>query len=183
MKLIILDRDGVINKESRDYIKSPEEWIPIPGSLEAIAKLTNAGYTIVVATNQSGVARKYFSLAMLETIFEKMRNAAASLGGKISKVYYCPHGPNDNCNCRKPKPGMFEQIAQDYDINLKDIQATFIGDSLRDVQLGLATGCKVVLVTGQYCDGAHTLQELSDDQKQQITIVDNLLDFTNRLLG
>ncbi len=182
MKLIILDRDGVINYESRAYIKSPDEWIPIPGSIEAIAELTAAGYTIVVATNQSGVARGYINLSILETIHAKLLNEVEKHQGKINKIYFCPHGPHDGCNCRKPKPGMFEQIATDLQVVLSDLPAIFVGDSLRDVELGLATGCKFFLVTGPGGDGAETLELLSTAQRQQITIVDDLADATSRLL-
>lgn len=183
MKLIILDRDGVINYESRDFIKSPEEWLPLPGSLEAIAKLTQAGYTIVIATNQSGIARKYFDLATLEAIHQKLITNVEKVGGKIRKIYFCPHLAADACECRKPKPGMFKQIAQDLNINLEQVGTIFIGDSLRDVELGLATGCKFFLVTSQGSDGLHTLQELSAEQKQKITVVENLLDAINRILA
>lgn len=182
MKLIILDRDGVINKESRDYIKSPGEWQPIPGSLEAIAKLYQAGYTIVVATNQSGVARGYYDLNTLEAIHNKLHSELDKLNGKISKIYFCPHGPNDGCNCRKPKTGMCEQIAKDFNINLKDIQPIFIGDSYRDFELAHATGCKFFLVTGPYGDGHETLQQLTPEQKNIITITENLETATNKIL-
>lgn len=182
MKLIILDRDGVINKESRDYIKKPEEWLPIPGSLEAIARLAHANYTIVIATNQSGVGRGYYNLAMLEQIHNKMRTEIAKLGGKIDKIYFCPHTPDANCNCRKPKLGLFEQIAHDYAVELNKLQPPFVGDSLRDVQVALATGCKFFLVTGAYSDGKETYQQLSAQQLQQITVTKNLATATEQIL-
>jgi D-glycero-D-manno-heptose 1,7-bisphosphate phosphatase len=182
MKLIILDRDGVINYESRDYIKSPDEWFPLPGSLEAIAELTKAGYTIVVATNQSGIARGYFSQETLDAIHEKLNKAVTKFGGKINEIYYCPHLPRDNCNCRKPLTGMFEQIAKDFNIDLPSIQAIFVGDSLRDVELGLRTGCNFFLVTGPGSDGEETLQQITAEQRAKITIVDDLADATSRLL-
>jgi len=174
MKLIILDRDGVINRESRDFIKTPDEWIPITENLEAVARLTKAGYTIVLATNQSGLARGLFTLETFEAICAKLHTTVEALGGKIHKIYYCPHGPNDNCSCRKPKPGMFEQIEQDFQIKLPEIGAIFVGDSLRDVEVGLATGCKVYLVTGAYGDGQHTLTELSAEQKRHVTPIETL---------
>jgi D-glycero-D-manno-heptose 1,7-bisphosphate phosphatase len=182
MKLIILDRDGVINHESRAFIKSPEEWIPIPGSIEAIAKLSQAGYTITLATNQSGLGRGYFTLDTLNAIHNKMINMVEELGGKINKIYYCPHLPDDGCNCRKPKTGMLDQLEQDFQIDLTSLQPTFIGDSLRDMQLALAKGCKFFLVTGPYGDGHETLSKLTDVQKQQITIADDLASVVNSLL-
>lgn len=182
MKLLILDRDGVINHESRDYIKNPDEWQPIAGSLEAISDFTKAGYTIVVATNQSGVGRKLFSLDSLQQIHAKMLAAVESKGGKIFQIYFCPHLPTDNCNCRKPKPGMFEQIAHDLNYNLRD-QAIFVGDSLRDAVLGLNAGCKFFLVTGIGSDGKETIQQLTEAQKQQINIVENLAEVARILLA
>jgi D-glycero-D-manno-heptose 1,7-bisphosphate phosphatase len=155
MKLIILDRDGVINQDSPDYIKSPEEWIPIPGSLSAIAQLNQQGFTVVVATNQSGVGRGYFSLETLTQIHAKMQQELAKVGGKIDHIYFCPHRPEDNCDCRKPKTGMFEQIARDYQTDLQGI--INIGDALRDLQAGTKMGCKNILVlTGK---GKQTLQD------------------------
>lgn len=185
MKLIILDRDGVINKESKDYIKNPTEWIPIAGSLEAIADLTRAGYTICVATNQSGVGRGYFDLAMLNNIHKALFDAVAKHGGKIHKIYFCPHAPTESCNCRKPKTGMVEQIAADFNITLPELSKfdpIFIGDSLRDLQLGLATGCKVFLVTSDDSHGAETLKEITPQIKQQISIVHDLAAATKQIL-
>lgn len=144
MKLIILDRDGVINYESHEYIKSPNEWIPIPGSLEAIVKLNQAGYTVVVATNQSGVGRGLYTEATLKAIHEKMQTELKKLGGHIDKIFYCPHIPEDQCNCRKPNTGLFEMIAKEYDTSLKDTLA--IGDSLRDIQAAKKMGCQAILV-------------------------------------
>jgi len=183
MKLIILDRDGVVNRESRDFIKNPDEWIPIPENIEAIARLTKAGYTIVLATNQSGLARGYFTLETFQAIGAKLHATVEAAGGKITKIYYCPHGPNDNCTCRKPKPGMFEQIEQDFKVKLKDIKPVFAGDSLRDIELGLATGCKTYLVAGTYGDGQHTLQELSPEQRQHITVINNLNELADELIA
>lgn len=144
MQLIILDRDGVINYDSDDYIKSPEEWIPIPGSLEAIAKLKSAGYTIAIASNQSGLARGYFNKKTLDAIHQKMQDTLQTLGAQIDVIFYCPHGPNDGCDCRKPKPGLLRQIAEHFHVSLQDIP--FIGDSLRDVQAAQAAGCLAIFV-------------------------------------
>ena len=161
-KFIILDRDGVINYESKDYIKSPDEWIPIPGSLEAISLLSQAGYTIVVATNQSGVGRGYYTEKDLAAIHQKMLNSLKKLGGTVDKVFYCPHHPDAHCNCRKPETGLFEQIARHYKLDLKGIIA--IGDTLRDIKAALNVACQPILVlTG---NGEQTLlnnRELADE--------------------
>jgi len=141
---IILDRDGVINYESHEYIKSPEEWLPIPGSLEAIATLNQAGYQVLIATNQSGLARGYFDLAMLEKIHAKLHAALHACGGTLTEIFFCPHHPADGCFCRKPQPGLFFQIRDKYALELKDV--FFVGDSLCDVQAAKNAGCKPLLV-------------------------------------
>lgn len=145
MKLIILDRDGVINYDSDEYIKSPAEWVAIPRSLEAIARLNQAGFKVVVATNQSGVSRGYYDLATLKKIHEKMATELADVGGKVDEIFFCPHLPDDaQCDCRKPKPGLLQQIQKKYGINFADTY--FVGDSIRDVQAAQAVGCKPILV-------------------------------------
>jgi D-glycero-D-manno-heptose 1,7-bisphosphate phosphatase len=144
MKLIILDRDGVINYDSDAFIKSPDEWIPIPGSLEAIARLNQAGYRVIVATNQSGIARGLFNIVTLNAIHQKMHNAAQLVGADIDAIFFCPHAADDNCDCRKPKPGMLQEIAERYDISLKGVPT--VGDSLRDLQAGFVAGCTPYLV-------------------------------------
>ncbi|MEW7848351.1 D-glycero-beta-D-manno-heptose 1,7-bisphosphate 7-phosphatase [Massilia aurea] len=144
MKLIILDRDGVINHDSPDFIKSPAEWIPIPGSLEAIARLNQAGYRVVLATNQSGIARGLFDIATLNAIHSKMHAAAQLVGADIDAIFFCPHAALDACDCRKPKSGMFEEIAKRFKINLKGVPT--VGDSLRDLQAGFNRGCTPYLV-------------------------------------
>jgi D-glycero-D-manno-heptose 1,7-bisphosphate phosphatase len=144
MKLVILDRDGVINYDSEAYIKSPDEWHPIPGSLEAIARLNQAGYRIAVATNQSGVGRGYYDLAMLARIHQKMNDALTEVGGKIEAIFFCPHTPEMACECRKPKPGLLFQIAKYFQIELKGIPA--VGDSLRDIQAARAVAARPILV-------------------------------------
>lgn len=142
--LIILDRDGVINVESDAYIKAPDEWVPIPGSLKAIARLTRAGHSVVIMTNQSGIGRGFFSVETLNQIHAKLSASLSVLGGHIEKIYYCPHHPNDNCICRKPKPGMLKQIQQDFNVDLKD--CLLIGDSWRDMQAAQAAQCPCWLV-------------------------------------
>lgn len=143
-KLIILDRDGVINYDSDAYIKSPEEWHAIPNSLQAIADLNRAGYTVAIATNQSGIARGFYDQSVLNAIHEKMVAQLTALGGEIDKIVFCPHGPWDSCQCRKPKPGLFQQIQQAYQQPLLGVPA--IGDSLRDLQAAIQFGCKPILV-------------------------------------
>ncbi|HTH43565.1 MAG TPA: D-glycero-beta-D-manno-heptose 1,7-bisphosphate 7-phosphatase [Oxalicibacterium sp.] len=143
-KLVILDRDGVINYDSDNFIKSPEEWIAIPGSLEAIARLNQADYRVVVATNQSGIARGKFNIMTLNAIHQKMHAAAQAVGAEIDAVFFCPHAADDNCDCRKPKAGMLHSIAKRFEVNLKGIPT--VGDSLRDLQAGFVVGCKPYLV-------------------------------------
>ena len=144
MKLVILDRDGVINHDSAAYIKSPEEWKPIAGSLEAIALLSQAGYRVLVATNQSGVGRGLFEMATLNAIHDKMHRALGLAGGRIDGIFYCPHAHDAGCNCRKPKPGLLEEIAHRFGVSLEGVP--FIGDSLRDLQAAVAVGAQPILV-------------------------------------
>ncbi|HVE44923.1 MAG TPA: D-glycero-beta-D-manno-heptose 1,7-bisphosphate 7-phosphatase [Gammaproteobacteria bacterium] len=158
MPFIILDRDGVINHDSREYIKSPEEWVPIKGSLEAIAQLNKAGFHVIIATNQSGIARGYYDLETLSAIHEKLTQALASVGGYIEEIFYCPHHPEDRCLCRKPQPGLIQQIQKKYAIDLK--KTYFIGDSYSDIQAARAASCVPILVlTG---NGQSTLAQHSD---------------------
>lgn len=144
MKLIILDRDGTINEDRDDFVKSPEEWVPIAGSLEAIARLNHAGWHTVVATNQSGLARGLFDLATLNAIHAKMNRALAELGGRIDAVFFCPHGPDDGCPCRKPRAGMLTAIGERYGVAMRDTYA--VGDSLRDLEAAVTAGCAPHLV-------------------------------------
>lgn len=144
MRLIILDRDGVINEDSAEYIKSPDEWVAIPGSLEAIARLNRAGYRVVVATNQSGLARGYFDLDSLSRIHDKMHHALALVDGHVDAIFFCPHAPEDDCACRKPRPGLFHEIITRLGMPLKDVPA--IGDSLRDLQAARTAGAQPILV-------------------------------------
>ena len=144
MKLIILDRDGVINHDSDLYIKSPEEWTPIPGSLEAIARLNQWGWRVVVCTNQSGIGRGLFGMDTLNAIHDQMIKAAAHVGGTIDAVFFCPHTNLDQCNCRKPQPGMLKEIGTRYNIDLASVPV--VGDSLRDLQAAVAVGAQPMLV-------------------------------------
>lgn len=144
MKLVILDRDGVINRDSATFIKNPNEWIPIPGSLEAIAQLNQHGYRVAVATNQSGIARGYFDMATLNAIHDKMHKALAQVGGRIDAVFYCPHAADDHCHCRKPNTGMIEEIGRRFNIELTKVPG--VGDALRDLQAFDKAGCQPYLV-------------------------------------
>jgi D-glycero-D-manno-heptose 1,7-bisphosphate phosphatase len=144
MKLIILDRDGVINRDSDDFIKSPDEWVPLPGSLEAIARLNQAGYRVAVATNQSGVARGLFNMVALNAIHQKLHASAQQIGADVDAIFFCPHAAADNCDCRKPKSGMLRAIGKRFDTSLKGVPT--VGDSLRDLQAGYVLGCTPYLV-------------------------------------
>ncbi len=144
MKLVILDRDGVINQDSDHYIKSPQEWQPLPGSLAAIALLNQNGWRTAVATNQSGLARGLFDMHALNAMHTKMHKALAGVGGRVDAVFFCPHGADDGCDCRKPKPGLYRRIVERFGVDLKDTVA--IGDSFRDLEAGAAAGCRTILV-------------------------------------
>ncbi|EKE00682.1 MAG: Histidinol-phosphate phosphatase [uncultured bacterium] len=157
-KLIVLDRDGVINEDSPFYIKSPDEWHAIPGSLEAIAKLNRLGYKVAIATNQSGIARNYFTVETLNLIHKKMLAQVAEKGGRIDGIFICPHGPEDNCDCRKPKTGLLLQAARQF--NIAPEEMLVIGDSMRDLLAAKAYGAKALLVkTGK---GEETLKAKAD---------------------
>ncbi len=153
-KLVILDRDGVINQDSPDYIKSVAEWVPIPRSLKAIVRLNHAGWLVAIASNQSGIARGLFDLATLEQIHQMLRQQLSTVGGHIDAIAFCPHGPDHGCTCRKPAPGLLINLAARFAVNLA--QVTVIGDSLRDIQAAQAVGAQPILVnTG---NGAATAQ-------------------------
>ncbi|MCM2129307.1 D-glycero-beta-D-manno-heptose 1,7-bisphosphate 7-phosphatase [Larsenimonas rhizosphaerae] len=178
--LIILDRDGVINEDSPHYIKSVDEWIPIPGAIEAIAALYNAGYTIAVATNQSGIARQLFDEATLAAMHSKMCSLVEKAGGHISHIAWCPHGPKDNCHCRKPSPGLLESIRDT--LGYQDLKSSWmVGDSLRDLQAGDRVGCRLALVrTGKGEKTSHELAALS--HPDSVIVSESLAEFAARLL-
>ena len=177
MQLVILDRDGVINEDSPDYIKSPDEWMPIPGSLEAIARLHRAGWHVVVLTNQSGIARKLFDPDTLVRIHEKMRRSVAESGGRIEAIFFCPHGPHDNCNCRKPRPGLYLDLARRLRVSLTGVPA--IGDSLQDLRAATSAGADPILVkTGK---GAATLAAYNNSIV--VPVHDNLASAVDALLN
>ena len=144
MKLVVLDRDGVINYDSVHFIKSTNEWIPIPGSLEAIALLNQSGYRVAVATNQSGISRGLFDMVTLNAIHDKMHRALGQLGGRVDAMFYCPHSAEENCSCRKPKPGMMEEIGHRFGMDMKGVP--IVGDALRDLQAGAVLGMQPILV-------------------------------------
>lgn len=144
-KLVILDRDGVINHDSDNYIKSLDEWVPYPSSITAIGRLTRAGYTVAIATNQSGIARGYYDEATLQAMHDHLITLVEAQGGRIAQIAYCPHGPDDKCQCRKPLPGLLLQIQQQLGLETL-IGSWMVGDSLRDLQAGVSVGCKTALV-------------------------------------
>lgn len=155
-RLVILDRDGVINRESVEFVKSPGEWQALDGSMEALGLLTRAGYTIAVATNQSGLGRGLFDRAALYAMHRKLRRQAREHGGTVDRIVFCPHHPDDGCDCRKPLPGLLQRLARHYDVTLE--QVPIVGDSLRDIEAAQAVGARPVLVlTG---NGRKTAREL-----------------------
>jgi D-glycero-D-manno-heptose 1,7-bisphosphate phosphatase len=160
LKLIVLDRDGVINFDSEHFIKSPDEWRPIPGSLEAIARLNQAGYRVVVATNQSGVGRGLFGMTTLTEIHDKMFKSLHQVGGRIDAVFFCPHAADSNCDCRKPKPGMLQQIGVRFGVDLD--QVPVVGDGLRDLQAAAAIGARPILVLTGKGEKTHAAGNLPD---------------------
>ncbi|VAW90975.1 Histidinol-phosphatase [hydrothermal vent metagenome] len=177
MKLIILDRDGVINQDSDEFIKSADEFIPIPGSLEAISRLNHAGFSVMVATNQSGISRGLFSVETLNSMHDKLRRLLSAFGGHIDGIFYCPHSADDHCECRKPNTGLYLDIAQRSKCNLNDVYA--VGDSLRDLQAAEAAGAKPILVkTGK---GLRTLEH--KDTIKHVPVFDNLSHFVDNLLA
>jgi D-glycero-D-manno-heptose 1,7-bisphosphate phosphatase len=168
-RYILLDRDGVINRDSDEFIKSPEQWLPIDGSLEAIALLNAHGYQVVVVTNQSGIARGLFDEVMLEKIHDKMRRLAKEKGGAIAAIYYCPHGPDSDCECRKPRAGLLKAFAADFNADLTTIAV--VGDSLRDLQAAEAVGAQPILVKS-----GKGLQTLLNNPQLNFLVFENLYD-------
>ena len=176
MKLVILDRDGVINHDSDDYIKSVDEWIAIDGSIEAIVRLNQAGYNVAVATNQSGISRGYFTISTLNAMHQKMYELVQLAGGHIDGVFFCPHSPSDLCECRKPEPGLLYEIADRFTVSLDNV--FFIGDSFSDIQAARNANAKPVLVrTGK---GERTESKLNDST---VPVYDNLSATVKALLN
>lgn len=181
-KFLILDRDGVINVESPEFVKTPEEWVPIKGSLEAIGRLSQAGYEIVIITNQSGLGRGHFSADMLAKMHAKMIDQVQQHGGKIQSILFCPHKPDEGCECRKPKDGMYQELAERLNINFSNVYS--VGDSVRDLLAAKTAGAKPVLVkTG---NGKKSLKEIANNADldlQSAPAFDNLASFANALLN
>lgn len=176
MQAVILDRDGVINVDSEHYIKTPDEWTPIPNSLKAIALMNQKGYKIFVATNQSGLARGLYNEATLGAIHKKMTELIQAQGGHIEDIVYCPHGPNQGCECRKPQPGLLHQLQNRYELTLNT--TPFVGDSFRDIEAGISAGCPPILVkTGNGRKTlAHHAKELTD-----VKVFEDLFHFAEHL--
>jgi D-glycero-D-manno-heptose 1,7-bisphosphate phosphatase len=173
---IILDRDGVINLDSDDYVKSADEWIPIQSSIDAIALLHQAGHRVFVATNQSGVGRGYFSLDALTAMHEKMLGLVNAAAGQITDIAFCPHSPDNACGCRKPKPGLLTCLSDKNDIQLD--QTIVIGDSLRDLQAAIDVDATPLLVlTGK---GKKTQQQHPD---LNVLTFENLYDAVQHILA
>ncbi len=143
-KLVILDRDGTINQDSDDYVKTVDEWIPLPGAIDAMARLHHAGWHVVIASNQSGLGRGLFDVATLNQMHDKLNKLLSKAGGRVDAIFYCPHTPDEQCQCRKPQPGMFKQIGERFGVQVADVHA--VGDSLRDAQAAAAWGCQTHLV-------------------------------------
>jgi len=180
LKLVILDRDGTVNRASDEFVKSPEEWQPLPGSLEAISRLNHAGFHVVLATNQSGLGRGLFDMAALNAVHSHMVKALAAAGGRIDAIFYCPHAPDEGCACRKPAPGLLHQIQERYGIDLKGVP--YVGDSLRDMQAAQAAGCAPHLVlTGRHPD--MSAEGLPPDFPVETQVHANLGAFVDHLLG
>lgn len=181
MKLIILDRDGVINEDSENFIKTPDEWVPIPGALNAIARLNAAGYRVAVATNQSGLSRGLLGLDELEAIHHKMCTQVELAGGLISAIFYCPHLPDEHCSCRKPAPGLLDAIARELDCALVGVPV--IGDSLRDLQAAVQRGCTPILVrTGKGASSEEALRNQADQALCNAPVYDDLAAAVDALL-
>ena len=181
MKLLILDRDGVINHDSNEFIKSPEQWTPIKGSLEAIARLSQAGYDIVIITNQSGLGRGLFSADILMQIHTRMIDHIVQHGGKIPSILFCPHTPDDDCTCRKPKDGMYQELAARLNTSFRGVFS--VGDSLRDLQAAHSAGATPILVkTG---NGRKTLKQIKHDSQLLLSdtpVFDNLAQVADAIL-
>ncbi|BES68989.1 D-glycero-beta-D-manno-heptose 1,7-bisphosphate 7-phosphatase [Marinobacter nanhaiticus D15-8W] len=178
--LVILDRDGVINRYSGEYICSVEEWLPIASSIEAMARLTQAGHQVAVATNQSGIARGYYDHLILNQMHAQLHRLVEALGGKVDCITYCPHHPDEDCQCRKPRTGLLEDIRQQ--LGLADLSdAVMVGDSLKDLEAGLAASCRAAALvrTG---NGKETELYLKEHPLERVSVWDNLADYVAHLL-
>lgn len=181
MKLVILDRDGTINQDSADFVKTPEEWVPLPGALDAIARLNHAGWHVVIASNQSGLGRGLFDVSTLNAMHTKMHGLLAAAGGRVDAVFYCPHSPGDACRCRKPEPGLFEQIAERYGVDLKGVPS--VGDAPRDLVAGAALGCEPHLVLTGKSAGLTKGDKLPDSYPKDTITHTDLAAFADFLIA
>lgn len=179
-KLIILDRDGTINRDSDDYIKSPDEWLPLPGAIEAIARLCQGGWHIAIASNQSGLGRGLFDLATLNLMHDKMNKLLAAAGGRVDAIFFCPHLPQDHCQCRKPLPGLFEKIGERFGVALDQVHA--VGDTLRDAQAAALAGCQSHLVCTGKSEG-YSGSTPPENFPPQTMVHDNLSAFADWVLA
>jgi len=178
MKLVILDRDGVINEDSDHYIRSLDQWLPIPGSIEAIAKLSRGGFQVVIATNQSGLGRGYFKGEDLQAMHHRLVTLVEAQGGSVAGIYFCPHTPEDGCGCRKPSPGLMDAIIADFDLDdLSNV--AIVGDSLRDLEAGIARkGTPILVRTGKGAASEAQLRELPPSPLNS-TLLNSTLVFDN----
>ncbi|MEW6694689.1 D-glycero-beta-D-manno-heptose-1,7-bisphosphate 7-phosphatase [Tepidimonas thermarum] len=180
LKLVVIDRDGTLNRDPEDFLHGPQDWQPLPGALEAVARLNQAGWRVVIASNQSGLGRGLFDVETLNAVHARMHKALAQAGGRIEAVFFCPHAPEDACDCRKPAPGLLLQIAQRYGV--PPSQLVVVGDSVRDVGAGVAAGCDTHLVlTGQ--SAVHRNGTRPPDLPPGVTVHDDLLAFADALIA
>jgi D-glycero-D-manno-heptose 1,7-bisphosphate phosphatase len=178
MRLVILDRDGVINQDSEDYIRTPEQWVPLAGSLEAIARLCRSEYRVVIITNQSGVGRGLFTLDMMNKIHVRMFELIRQKGGEIDALLFCPHAPDAGCNCRKPKPGLFHELARRLRVNMAGVPA--VGDSARDLDAAIAAGAQPVLVrSGKGAETAAAIERGECERFKDVPVYDDLAAFVD----
>ncbi len=177
--LVILDRDGVINHDSEDYIKHEDEFLPIAGSIEAISQLSRSGFQVCVATNQSGLGRGLFDEFTLSRMHELLRTLVEEQGGRIDGIFFCPHRPDENCDCRKPRPGLLNQLEEQFGCSVAG--AWFIGDTEKDIDVALAKGCKPILVlTGK---GTLTQETMAPDKLQNVPVFDDLFSAAMFVIG
>jgi D-glycero-D-manno-heptose 1,7-bisphosphate phosphatase len=180
-RLVILGRDGILNVYREDHVKSPDEWEPIPGALEAVARLNHAGWHTVVATNQAGIGRGMIDMASINTVHQRMMQRLAEVGGRVDAVFFCPHAPDEGCSCRKPKPGLFEQISDRYGVEIKGMPTA--GDSLRDLQAGYAAGCEPHLLLTGMGGACRGIEPLPPEYPPGTQVHDDLPAFVEFLLA
>lgn len=181
MKLLILDRDGTLNRSRDDYVASPDEWEALPGALEAVARLNQGGWRVAIATNQSGIGRGLFDMAALNAIHAKMHRQLAAVGGRVEAIFFCPHAPEDGCHCRKPEPGLFEQIGQRFGLPLADVPVA--GNALRHVRAGAAAGCPAHLLLTGHSEHLRAVDDASIDVPPHTRVHEDLSAFVDWLLA